>query len=348
LTAATTSTDPPVAGALKVVLNLHLGADVRIAVSETTLATLRGRFPGVTFVGADDRATLAREARDADVFYGFEFPAGLVAGSPRLRWIQSISAGIERNLAPEIVARGIAVTNGAGIAAIGIAEHVIAVMLMFCRNLHVAGRLQSAGRWDRPSIMVGTGTPIREFIGSRVGVIGLGPIGVAVAERSAALGATVRGLRRHPPPRAVPPYEAVVGPGELGEVLGWADFVVLAVPHTPETERMIGARELGLMRTDAYLVNVARGSVVDEDALVDALRGARIPGAALDVATREPLPAESPLWTLPNVIITPHAAGATPRYFDRALELFIENLERFRAGRPLRNLVDPALGYPKS
>ena len=348
MTAATTSTDPPSAGTLKVVLNLHLGADVRIAVSETTLSTLRSRFPGVAFVGADDRATLAREARDADVFYGFEFPAELVADAPRLRWIQSISAGIERNLAPEIVARRIAVTNGAGIAAIGIAEHVVAVMLMFCRNFHVAGRLQAAGRWDRPTIMAGTGTPIREFVGSRVGVIGLGPIGAAVAERSAALGAIVRGMRRHPPATAAPPYEAVVGPGRLDDVLGWADFIVLAVPHTPETERMIGARELGLMRTEAYLVNVARGSVIDEDALVDALRTGHIAGAALDVVTREPLPATSPLWTLPNVILTPHAAGATPRYFDRALELFIENLDRFLAGRPLRNLVDPALGYPRS
>jgi phosphoglycerate dehydrogenase-like enzyme len=196
--------------------------------------------------------------------------------------------------------------------------------------------------------MAGTGTPIREFIGSRVAVIGLGPIGAAVAERSAALGATVRGIRRHPPPTVAPPYEAIVGPAGLDDVLSWADFVVLAVPHTPETERMIGARELALMRTDAYLVNVARGSVIDEDALVDALQAGRIAGAALDVATREPIPSGSPLWTLPNVILTPHASGATPRYFDRALELFIENLERFRAGRPLRNLVDPLLGYPKN
>ena len=294
MTAATTSTDPTLrTGTLKVVLNLHLGADVRIAVPETTLATLRSRFPGVAFVGADDRARVARETRDAEVFYGFEFPAELVADAPRLRWIQSISAGIERNLAPQIVERGIAVTNGAGIAAIGIAEYVVGVMLMFCRNLHVAGRLQAAGRWDRPAIMAGTGTPIREFAGSRVAVIGLGPIGAAVAERSAALGAVVRGMRRHPPTTAAPPYEAVVGPGQLDDVLRWADFVVLAVPHTPETERMIGARELGLMRTDAYLVNVARGSVVDEDALVDALRGGRIAGAALDVATREPIPSTS-------------------------------------------------------
>jgi len=155
-------------------------------------------------------------------------------------------------------------------------------------------------------------------------------------------------MRRHPPSVASHPYDAVVGPDGLAELLGWADFVVLAVPHTPETERMIGARELGVMRRDAVLVNVARGSVVDEAALVEALRRGSIAGAALDVFEQEPLPSSSPLWGLPNVIITPHASGATPRYFDRALDLFADNLGRYLEGRPLRNLVDHSLGYPKN
>ena len=179
-------------------------------------------------------------------------------------------------------------------------------------------------------------------------VLGLGPIGAAIAADSAALGATVRGLRRHPPAQAPPPYEAVVGPEGLPDLLGWAHFVVLAVPHTPETEGMIGERELGLMRRDAVLVNVARGSVVDEAALVDALRRGVIAGAGLDVFEEEPLPASSPLWALPNVILTPHVSGATPRYLERALDLFVENLARYLEGRPLRNLVDHVLGYPKN
>jgi phosphoglycerate dehydrogenase-like enzyme len=332
---------------VKVVVNFHLGADVRISVPEPTLETLRRRFPDVRFVGADDPAALRREAADADVFYGFEFPAALVAGAPRLRWIQSISAGVERNLAPAIVERGIVVTNGSGIAASGIAEHVIGVMLAFCRNFHVAARLQAERRWDRPAVMAGTGTPVREFAGARVAVLGLGPIGATVAHHSAALGAAVRGMRRHPDAPASPPYEAVVGPDGLDGLLGWADFVVVAVPHTSETTGLIGARELGLMGPDAYLVNVARGSVVDEAALVDALRQGRIAGAGLDVFAAEPLPPTSPLWALPNVILTPHSAGATPRYFERAMELFADNLERHLAGHPLRNRVDPALGYPR-
>ena len=333
---------------MKVVLNFHLGSDVRIGVPEAMLATLRRRFPALEFAPAEDRAALAREARDAEVFFGFEFPPELVPEAPKLRWIQSISAGIERNLAAPIVDRGIAVTNGAGIAATGIAEHVIAVMLMFCRNLHVAGRVQAERRWDRPAVMAGTGTPVREFAGSHVAVLGLGPIGAAVARDAAGLGVAVRGMRRHPEGKTVPPYEAVVGPAGLDDLLRWADFVVLALPHTLETEGTIGARELGLMGPDAYLVNVARGPIVDEEALAEALRRRTIAGAALDVVQREPLPPTSPLWSLPNVIITPHASGATPKYFDRALELFVDNLDRFLGGRPLRNLVDPALGYPRS
>jgi phosphoglycerate dehydrogenase-like enzyme len=240
------------------------------------------------------------------------------------------------------------VTNGSGIASIGIAEHVLGVMLMFCRNHHVAARFQREARWDRPAVMAGTGAAIREFHGSRVAVLGLGPIGTTVAGYSAGLGATVRGMRRHPPAHASPPFDAVLGLDGLDSLLAWGDFVVLAVPHTPATERMIGARELSLARPDAYLVNVARGSVVDEEALVEVLRRGAIAGAALDVFEEEPLPASSPLWSLPNVLITPHVAGASPRYFDRALDLFADNLERYLAGRPLRNLVDPALGYPKS
>ena len=333
---------------MKVLVNFHLGTDVRVSVPEGTLATLRARFPGTMFAPADDREALAREAADAEVFYGFEFPPDLVARAPRLRWIQSISAGIERNLAPQIIQSGIRVTNGSGIASTGIAEHVIAVMLALCRNHHVAARLQHEARWDRPAVMAGTGAPIREFAGSRVAVLGLGPIGSTVAHHSAALGASVRGMRRHPRGDVPAPYEAVVGPDGLDGLLQWADFVVLAVPHTPETERLIGARELGLMGPESCLVNVARGSVVDEPSLVDALRRGAIAAAALDVFTEEPLSASSPLWALPNVILTPHCSGATPRYFERALALFIDNLARYLASQPLRNLVDPALGYPKS
>jgi phosphoglycerate dehydrogenase-like enzyme len=314
-------------------------------VPDRLVEELGRRFPEVEFVAANDEEALAREAADAEVFFGFHFPEPLVPRAPRLRWIQSAGAGIERNLSPAVLARDVAVTNAGGLAAVAIAEHVIGLALVLCRNHHVAIRLQQEARWDRAAVMAGDGGPLREFAGSRMAILGLGPIGRAIAERAAALGATVRGLRRHPA-GAVAPLEAVVGPDALHALLGWADFVVLAVPHTPETEAMIGPPELAAMRADAYLVNIARGSVVDEEALVDALRRRAIAGAALDVFREEPLPASNPLWTLPNVIVTPHVAGAMPRYFERALGLFAENLARYRAGQPLRNLVDKSAGYP--
>lgn len=342
-----TITEP--ASPVKVLLNFHLASDVRMSVPDAVLDRLRREFPGHVFVGADDPETLAHEAAAAEVFYGWRFPPELLPRAPALRWIQSASAGVEGLLSPTLIERGIALTNGAGIAANAIAEQAIAVMLAFCRNLHVALRLQVDARWDRPAVMAGAGTLLREFRGSRVAVLGLGPIGRTIAEDAAALGATVRGLRRHPPTTPPPPpYDAVVGPSGLDAVLGWADFVVLAVPYTAETDGLIGRRELGLMRPEAYLINVARGSVVDEEALADALGRGGLAGAALDVFATEPLPAGSPLWRLPNVILTPHVAGATPHYLERALELFVENLRRYLAGRRLRNLVDSQLGYPRS
>ena len=310
-----------------------------------TLATLRTRFPGVEFTPADDPETLAREAADTDVFYGFRFPPELLARAPRLRWIQSASAGVE-DMARALRGSDVTLTNAAGVAATPIAEHALGVILMLCRNLHVAGRRQAEGRWDRIGVMAGTGTPIRELRGSRVLIVGLGPIGLALADGCAALGAIVRGIRRHPSASDTRPFESVAGPQALDSLLPWADFVVLAVPDTPETQRMIGARQLDLMRAEAYLVNVARGSVVDEDALVAALRRGAIAGAGLDVFREEPLPASHPFWSMQNVILTPHVSGSTPRYFERNLALFVDNLARYLEGKPLRNRVSLELGYP--
>jgi phosphoglycerate dehydrogenase-like enzyme len=332
---------------VKVVINFHLGKDVRIAVPDQVLETLRARFPAVTFVPADDEDTMARESADADVFFGWQFPERLVPAAKNLRWIQSGSAGIEESLSPAVRASDILLCNGSGIGGVVVAEHTIALMMALARNLHVAARMQAEARWARGELIGALGG-VREFRGSKVAVLGLGPIGLGVAERSAALGAVVRGMRRRPPATPPAPFEAVVGPAELPSLLPWADFVVLAVPHTLDTERLIGKRELDLMRSEAYLVNIARGSVVDEAALVDGLRRGAIAGAALDVFEEEPLPPAHPLWSLPNVICTPHVGGAMPNYLWRATELFIDNLARFLDGRPLRNLVDKVAGYPSS
>jgi phosphoglycerate dehydrogenase-like enzyme len=281
------------------------------------------------------------------VFYGFRFPPELLARAPRLRWIQSASAGVE-DMARALRGRDVVLTNAAGVAAAPIAEHALGVILMFCRNLHVAGRRQSEARWDRFGVMSGTGTPIRELRGSRVLIVGLGPIGRILADDCSGLGAIVRGVRRNPSDSPVRPFESVAGPQALDSLLPWADFVVLAVPDTAETHHLIGERQLALMRADAYLVNVARGSVVDEDALVAALQRGAIAGAGLDVFQEEPLPSSHPLWSLQNVILTPHVSGVTPQYFERALALFTDNLARHLEGKPLRNTVNQELGYPST
>ena len=330
---------------MKVLLNFHLASDVQLPVPREILETLRGRFPAVEFVPADDAASLAREAVDADVFYGWRFPTALLPVAGRLRWIQTASAGIEGHPPEAIAERGIVLTNASGLAASTIAEHVLGVMLALCRNLHVAYRLQHERRWDRPAVMAGGGAFIREMRGSAVAVLGLGPIGMAVAEDAAALGAVVRGCRRRPGVMP-PPFEAVVGPEGLGDLLAWGDFIVVALPHTRETEGILGRTELARMKESAYLVTVARGAGVDEPALIEALTTRRIAGAALDVFAEEPLALTSPLWEMPNVILTPHVAGARPRYLERSLDLFVENLGRHLAGQPLLNRVDPAAGYP--
>lgn len=273
-------------------------------------------------------------ASEAEVWVGWDLPDGVVERARRLRWVHSTAAGVDQ-LLPKILGRGILLTNSRGIHAIPMAEHVLGCLLVFARNLHVAFRHQVHRRWEAE--------PGGELWGATVGILGLGSIGREVARRCRAFGARVVGLRRNPAP--VPEVEEVYGPEGLQEVLRSADYVVLTLPLTPQTRGLLGARELGWMKPEAVLVNVGRGAVVDERALVEALRSGRIRGAALDVFETEPLPPEHPLWDLPNVLITPHISGNSPRYMDRAIPLFCDNLRRYLRGEGLRNIVDPERGY---
>ncbi|MFM8409085.1 MAG: D-2-hydroxyacid dehydrogenase, partial [Alphaproteobacteria bacterium] len=259
------------------------------------------------------------------------------------RWMQTALAGVEEVLFPELVESDVVLTNGAGLHATSIPEHVLAVMFALARNLHHAQRLQAEARWGRFDVIAFAGG-IRELAGSRLAILGAGPIGTALVPRARALGMTVRVLRRRPGV-GVEGADAFVGPESLHELLGWADFVVLALPLTAETNGLIGREAIEAMRSSAFLVNVARGEVVDDDALVDALRRGRIAGAALDAFRTEPLPPDSPWWTLPNVIVTPHVSGYAPDYFAAFVELWRDNLRRWTQGRPLRNVVDKRLGY---
>lgn len=304
---------------------------------------LEARFPGISVVAVDDPAALAAALADAEVFLGFHLPPAAFAAATRLRWMQSATAGVEENLYPELAASDLVLTNAAGLHAVAIPEHVLGQMLVLARNLHEAVRLQGTRTWDRLRCIT-FGSGIRELDGGRLAILGAGPIGAGLARKASALGLRVRVLRRHAT-RPLDGAEAVLPPESLLDLLAWADFVVVALPLTAETRGVIGAAALAAMRPEAFLINVGRGELVDEPALVSALERGAIAGAALDAFVEEPLPAAHPFWALPNLVLTPHVSGYTPNFLGKVLNLFEDNLERYLAGRPLRNVVDKEMGY---
>jgi glyoxylate/hydroxypyruvate reductase len=284
------------------------------------------------------RARWLAHLRAADILFDFDWlaPERLLEHAPRLRWVQGTSAGIGELLRRTgLIDSGLAFTTAAGVHAGPLAEFVLLALLYFYRDVPRLQRLQRAHRWERYTN--------RELAGRRALVVGLGAVGRTVAQRLAAQGLEVWGARRTP---AAPPEGVcrVLPLSELGSVLGAIDALVLTCPLTPETRGLIGAAELAAMPEGALLINVARGPVVDEPALVDALR-ARLGGAALDVATVEPLPEGSPLWDLPNVLISPHSASTVHAENRRIVDLFLANLERYLAGAPLLNRFEPGRGY---
>jgi len=283
--------------------------------------------------------------RDAEVYFGFGVPKPLFVAGDKLRWVHSAAAGVGNALYPEMVASDVLFTNSAGVHAAPIAEYVVAGVLHFFRGLDVAAEQQHARRWDK-QFFVSDDTPVREVEGARALIVGTGGIGGQVAIRLHALGATCVGIRRHPD-RGVPPgFEKVVGDDALDHELTSADVVVLAAPLTSVSKGLISAERLHKLKKAAILVNVARGALVDEEALVSALREGRLRGAVLDVFREEPLASDNPLWQLRSVLLTPHISPVSPgRFWPRALELFADNWRRYDRGEPLRNLVDKNAGY---
>lgn len=290
----------------------------------------------------------------------------LLARAPRLRWVHSATSGVERALTPAALEREMTVTNARGVFTRPIAEHVLMLILAISRRLPQLLELQRERTWQPLQ-----GVELRELT---IGIVGYGSIGRAVASLAGAFGAKVIALRRNPggqdarpdraslggasmggegdggadPDRAFPFAPApmrIVGPEGLHELLAQSDIVVLAAPLTPETEDMIDAAALAVMGREAWIINVARGRLIDDRALIDALREHRIGGAALDAFRDEPLPATSPFYDLGNVIVTPHTAWSSARVLDRSIDLFCENLRRYAAGDVLRNVVNPGAGY---
>jgi phosphoglycerate dehydrogenase-like enzyme len=293
--------------------------------------------------------------RDATVYMGFGIPPEVLRAGGELRWVHSAAAGVGSSLTPEMRASPVLFTNSAGVHAAPMAETVLAMILHFARGLDLARRGQDRGEWSSESFYAAD-APVTELDGSTVGVIGFGGIGRALASKVAALGARVLGLKRRETgagevplvgPQGVEVGQARVlcGASGLSRLLEDSDFLVIAAPHTPETTGLVGRAELARMKPTAALVNVSRGALVDEPALLEALRAGRIRGAALDVFASEPLPAGHPLWTTDNVLITPHVSAVSRGFWKRESDLIVENLRRFHAGEPLLNLVDKREGY---
>jgi phosphoglycerate dehydrogenase-like enzyme len=282
-------------------------------------------------------ATLREQLAGVEVLLLMGPARPIVDCAPNLRWIQIPWAGLDQVAAAGVFERGIIVTNAKGLNARFVAEWGIATILALAKQLPRYLRQQPEKRWDR--------YPPVNLQDTTVGIVGLGTIGGELARLATALGMRVVAIRRSGPAAPPPGVDWLGGPADLDRLLAEADFVVLAAPHTPETRGLIGNRQFQTMKRSAYLINLARGALVDETALAVALRDRVIAGAALDVFQTEPLPPTSPLWDLDNVILTPHVSGHTEGYFHRVLRFFIANLERYVAGQPLVNVCDPTKGY---
>jgi phosphoglycerate dehydrogenase-like enzyme len=274
----------------------------------------------------------------------------ILVRSPRLTWVHSATSGVERALTPAALERGVVVTNARGVFSRPIAEYVLMMILAVSRRLPQLLELQRERTWQPLE-----GAELRDVT---VGIVGLGSIGRAVGSLATAFGCRVVAVRRTggsgPTREGLEEgqlglgelvLDRVGGPDTLPELLAESDFIVLAAPLTPETEEMINATTLAMVKPGAWLINVARGRLIDERALLRALRDGELGGAVLDTFRDEPLPPMSPFYDLPNVIVTPHTAWSSGRVLDRSVELFCDNLRRFAAAEPLVNVVDPSAGY---
>jgi phosphoglycerate dehydrogenase-like enzyme len=296
-------------------------------------------------VRADQAGNFDGDASDAEVYLSSGWLESAVLdrilqSAPAIRWQHTPSAGIEHLLTPTALSRDLILTNGAGVHDTPLAEFVLALMLDRAKHLFHLHQRQTQCQWDE---RWKDGMFLDELSQATVLILGAGRIGQAIAQRASAFGMRVWGSRKKPTPH--PQFETIVGADEWHDLLPTADFVILALPLTPETRNIINADVLRSMQRSAYLINVARGALVDETALSTALTQGWIAGAALDVFVQEPLPPDSPLWAFPNLFVTPHIAWSSARNRQRAIDLFLDNLDRYRTGQSLRNMVDRHAGY---
>jgi phosphoglycerate dehydrogenase-like enzyme len=318
-------------------MKILIGSDI----SDEKREALEAAAPAAEIRTAADREEVLEEVTDADAYLPGPWDAEIWAAAEGLEWVQFRSAGVGRKLLPGMAASEVTVTNGAGVYAVPMAEHALALMLALSRGLQHCARAAGDDPWHQAREAV-RGS-VRELTGATLGILGYGGIGRETARRAQGLGMRVLAVRRNPQPDRH--AEEVWGPDRLDDMLRESDYLLVSCALTDETRGMIGAPQLKLMKPDACIVNVARGPVIDQQALVQALRNGRVGAAGLDVTDPEPLPADSPLWDMENVIITPHMSGSSPQTGSRLWDLVVENVRRYAAGEPLRNVVDKQAGY---
>ncbi len=311
--------------------------------TEPQLAMLEQLPPETGIAVGNNLEAFQTAARDADVIFNWSLSGKILRDvfhvCPGVQWIHSRAAGLDNVIFPELVDSPVVLTNGSGVFSPPLGEFVLAAILYFAKDFRRMVRNQEAGRWEQ--------FDITEIEGQTVGIVGYGDIGRAVAKRVHAMGMRVLAVKRHLPDASHrdPLIERFYAPAQLLEMLPECDYVVVAAPLTPETRGMVGAAAFSVMKRSAVAINVGRGPVIDETAIIQALAAGMIGGAALDVFDQEPLPPGHPFYSLPNLLLSPHCADHTPDWLERAMRFFIEQFERFAAGQPLLNVVEKHLGY---
>jgi len=305
---------------------------------------LQEDFPEIQIVHASGYEGIEDSLCDAEVAITWSLRPEQLKGARQLRWIHSPAAAVHQLMFPELVNSDIIVTNAREVHGPVVAEHVIGQIFALAKMLPAAVRFQQKHIWAQEAMWRMRPHP-REIAGATIGLVGLGSIGRQVARQAAALGMRVIAVREHPEKGVAEGVEEVFAPSQLNQLLCQSDYVVLAAPVTIETHSLMNAERFAQMKADSCLINVSRGPLVDETALVEALRERAIGGAALDVFSKEPLAADSPLWDLENVLITPHTAAVTDKLWDRHYALIRENLKRFLSHEPLLAIVNKSRGY---
>jgi phosphoglycerate dehydrogenase-like enzyme len=311
--------------------------------AEPQIALLKNSLAGAEILVGNSAEQFEQAATRASVLFNWSGSLALfrkVFGMcPNLRWVHSRSVGLERTLFPELIESSAPLTNGVGVFSASLGEFALGAILYFAKDFRRMIRSQMAGVWEAFDVL-----PVS---GHTVGIIGYGDIGRAVAARVRPLGMTVLAVKRHASPLkdSDPLVEQIYTPDHRIDMLPRCDYLVVAAPLTSETRGMIGEHEFAAMRRTAVIINIGRGPVINEEALIRALSTGRIKGAALDVFNHEPLPPGHPFYKLENVLLSPHCADHTPDWLDNAMQFFIAQFERFQKGEPLQNVVDKKLGY---